>query len=116
MKETQQKKAIKEFSEIKNPTVKVTNLQDKKITNYMVNELPYNIQSKEQFEKLNSTNLGPEWNALSSYKQVTQNKVVKFIGKIINPMDHKNDLVRTQKINDILAKNSKKIIRTKTKL
>lgn len=82
----------------------------------MVNSIPYNIQTKEQFEKLNSTNLGPETNPLSCFKNVTQNKIVKFIGKVITPMSNKLDMLKTQKINDIVDKATKKIIRTKSKI
>lgn len=82
----------------------------------MVSSIPYNIQSKEQFEKLNSIPLGPETNPLSCYKQVNQNKIVKFIGKVIVPMSNKLDSVKTQKLNEIVDKASKKISRTKSKL
>jgi len=116
LQEIQERKAIQQFSSIENPTVKVTNQVDKKFTNYLVNELPYNINSKEQFEKLNSTALGPERNSLSTYKQITQPKVVKFIGKVIGPMGNKQDSIKTQKLNDIIDKATKKIHRSKSKL
>jgi U3 small nucleolar RNA-associated protein 14 len=116
MKELEQKKVEQQFSSLKNPFVKITNSTDKKLSNYMVNSIPYNIQTKDQFENLNKTNLGPDTNQLSSFKNITQNKVVKFIGKVIMPMSNKLDLVKSMKINDIVDKATKKIVRTKSKI
>ena len=112
----QEKKTMEQFNQIKNPFVKITNQQDKKFSNYLVNDLPYNIANKESFEKLNSTPIGPEWNSLSTYKKLTQPKVMKFIGKVIGPMGKKQDEVKTQKLNDVIDKATKKINRTKSKL
>ncbi len=82
----------------------------------MVKELPHPYNNINQFEKVNSTPFGPEWNTLTTYKQLTQPKVVKFIGKVINPMGTIKEAAQAKKINDIIEKASKKIIRTKAKI
>lgn len=83
----------------------------------MVKELPHPYSTINQFEKINSTPFGPEWNTLTSYKQITQPMVMKFIGKIINPMGTvAKDSTECKKLNEIIEKATKKIVRTKTKL
>ena len=99
----------------KNPFVKINKSFDKNFSNYLVKELPKNIQSREQFEKLNSNSIGREWNTLTMYKKMIQPKIITKIGQIIQPMDL-NDNTKAQKIVDIIEKVTKKKHRTKTKL
>ena len=99
----------------KNPFVKINKSFDKNFSNYLVKELPKNIQSREQFEKLNSNAIGREWNTLTMYKKMIQPKIISKIGQIIQPMDL-NDNTKAQKIVDIIEKVTKKKHRTKTKL
>ena len=99
----------------KNPFVKINKSFDKNFSNYLVKELPKNIQSREQFEKLNSNAIGREWNTLTMYKKMIQPKIISKIGQIIQPMDL-NDNTKAQKIVDIIEKVTKKKQRTKTKL
>lgn len=116
MKEIQERKAALQLRNLKNPTLKVSAIIDKKFENYLVNEIPYNVNSKEQFERLNSTSIGPDCNGLTQYKKLIQPNVVKLIGKVINPMGKKLDDVKTQKLNDIIDTAGKKIHRSKAKL
>ena len=99
----------------KNPFVKINKSFDKNFSNYLVKELPKNIQNREQFEKLNSNAIGREWNTLTMYKKMIQPKIISKIGQIIQPMDL-NDNTKAQKIVDIIEKVTKKKHRTKTKL
>ena len=99
----------------KNPFVKINKSFDKNFSNYLVKELPKNIQNREQFEKLNSNSIGREWNTLTMYKKMIQPKIITKIGQIIQPMDL-NDNTKAQKIVDIIEKVTKKKHRTKTKL
>jgi U3 small nucleolar RNA-associated protein 14 len=99
-----------------NPShVKVNNTFDKKFSNYMVKELPNNVRSQEQFEKLNGTGVGREWNSLTMYKKLIQPNVVKKIGQIIEPM-RINDNTTAKKLCDIIEKATKKKQRTKAKI
>ena len=98
----------------KNPFVKINKSFDKNFSNYLVKELPKNIQSRDQFEKLNSNSIGREWNTLTMYKKMIQPKIITKIGQIIQPMDL-NDNTKAQKIVDIIEKVTKKKHRTKTK-
>lgn len=117
LKDIQEKKTQEQWDSIKNKNLKISNVVDKKFNNYMVKELPHPYSSISQFEKINSTPFGPEWNSLSSYKQITEPKVVKFIGKVIQPMGiAPADTIKAKKLNEIIEKASKKIIRTKAKL
>ncbi len=121
-KEFLRKKRQQEFEKKKqsqvseNPShVKVNNTFDKKFSNYMVKELPNNVKSQEQFEKLNGTNVGREWNSLTMYKKLIQPNVVKKIGQIIEPM-RINDNTCAKKLCDIIEKATKKKQRTKAKI
>ena len=79
IKEIEEKKAMKEFSNIKNKLVKVSNIEDKKFNNnYLIKELPHPYTSINQYEKDNCTPIGPEWNTLNMFKQINQPKVVKL--------------------------------------
>lgn len=109
-----EKKKLLQVSE--NPShVKVNNTFDKKFSNYMVKELPNNVKSQEQFEKLNGSNIGREWNSLTMYKKLIQPNVVKKIGQIIEPM-RINDNTSAKKLCDIIEKATKKKQRTKAKI
>lgn len=115
--EDRQKKKVQITSEDvnKNPYVKVNNSFDKNFSNYLVKEIPYNVHSKEEFDRLNSTGVGKEWNTLSVYKKLIQPSVVKRIGQIIEPMQIA-DTTGAQKLCEIIEKVTKKKQRTKAKL
>ncbi len=81
----------------------------------MVKELPNNVRSHEQFEKLNGTNVGREWNSLTMYKKIIQPSIVKKIGQIIEPM-RINDNTSAKKLCEIIEKATKKKQRTKAKI
>jgi U3 small nucleolar RNA-associated protein 14 len=98
-----------------NPYVKVNNSFDKKFSNYMVKELPYGVKSQEEYEKLNNTSFGREWNSLTMYKKLIQPQVVKKIGQIIEPMKI-NDTTTAKKLCDIIEKATRKKQRTKPKI
>jgi U3 small nucleolar RNA-associated protein 14 len=98
-----------------NPAVKVNYSYDKKFTNYMVKELPHNVKSQEEFEKVNNTAFGREWNSLTMYKKLIQPNVVKKIGQIIEPM-RINDTTSAKKLCEIIEKATKKKQRTKAKI
>lgn len=117
LKELQEKKSQMQLKGIKNKNLKVSACVDKKFNNYLVKELPHPYTSHQQFEQINNTPLGPEWNTLTTYKQITQPKVIKFIGKVIGPMGSVNgQSTKTKKLTEIIDKASKKIVRTKTKM
>lgn len=98
----------------KNPFVKINNSIDKNFSNYLVKDLPRNV-NKEEFERLHNGAVGREWNTLTTYKHLIQPRVVKKIGQIIEPMNM-NDKVKAKKLVDIIEKATKKKQRTKTKL
>ena len=121
LKKKRYEEKIKRLTEIsnnesdKNPFIKINKSIDKKLSNYLVQKLPNNIQSIEQFEKLNGYTIGREWNTLTMYKKMIQPKIISKIGQIIQPMNL-NDHTKAQKIVDIIEKATKKKNRTKTKL
>jgi hypothetical protein len=80
-----------------------------------VKELPSSLHSIDEFEKLNSTAYGTEWNSLTMYKKLIQPKIVKKIGQIIEPMKI-NDNTTAKKLCDIIEKVTKKKQRTKAKM
>lgn len=83
----------------------------------MVKDLPHPYTSIQQFEKLNNTPLGPEWNTLSSYRDIVQPKVVKFIGKVIGNVNQINsNSIQSKKLTEIVDKAAKKKIKTKAKM
>jgi len=98
-----------------NPYIKVNNSFDKKFSNYMVKELPYGVKSQEEYEKLNNTAFGREWNSLTMYKKLIQPQVVKKIGQIIEPMNI-NDTTTAKKLCEIIEKATRKKQRTKPKI
>jgi U3 small nucleolar RNA-associated protein 14 len=118
LKDIQQKKTNQQFANIKNKFLKISNQIDKKFSNnYMVKELPHPYTSIHQYEKLNNTPLGPEWNTLSTYKEIVQPKVVKFIGKVIgNVGSISKNSIQGKKLTEIIDKATKKKIRTKKKI
>ena len=100
----------------KNPFVKINNSCDKNfINNYLVKELPKDVQNRDQFEKLNSTAVGREWNSLTMYKKMIQPRIVKKIGQIIQPMSLK-DKTKAIKLVEVLKNVTKKKKSTKSKL
>ena len=99
----------------KNKFVKISQEFDKNFSNYLVKELPNDMQNREQYEKYNKTLIGREVNSLNLYKKLIQPKVVKKIGQIINPMTA-NDATKGMKIQEIIEKVTKKKKYTKAKL
>ena len=111
----QRKQSMSSQNTNSNPYVKVNNSFDKKFSNYMVKELPNNVRSQEEFEKLNGTAFGREWNSLTMYKKLIQPNIVKKIGQIIEPMKI-NDNTTAKKLCEIIEKATKKKQRTKSKI
>jgi U3 small nucleolar RNA-associated protein 14 len=93
----------------------VNNSFDKNFSSYLVKDLPGNISTRDQFDKLNSTSIGREFNSLTMYKKLIQPSVVKKIGQIIEPM-RINDNTSASKLCEIIEKVTKKKQRTKSKL
>lgn len=52
----------------------------------MVRKLPHEYTTVEQFEYLNQTTLGPEWNSLTQFKANIRPKVIKKVGEVIEPI------------------------------
>jgi U3 small nucleolar RNA-associated protein 14 len=98
-----------------NKFAKINNSFDKKFSNYMVKQLPNDIKSREDFEKLNKGTVGRECNSLTMYKKLIQPNIVKKIGQIIEPMKI-NDNTTAKKLCDIIEKATKKKQRTKAKI
>ena len=69
----------------------------------------------QEFEKLNNTAIGREWNSLTMYKKLIQPAIVKKIGQIIEPM-RINDTTNAKKLCEIIEKATKKKQRTKAKI
>ena len=100
----------------KNPFVKINNSYDKNyINNYLIKELPKDVPNREQFEKLNSTAVGREWNSLTMYKKIILPRIVKKIGQIIQPMSI-TDKTKAIKLVEVLKNVTKKKKSTKSKL
>ncbi len=78
-------------------------------------DLPRNVRSEAEFEKLNQVPLGLETNSLTMYKKLIQPNIVKKIGQIIEPMKV-NDNTNAKKLCDIIEKATKKIHRTKANM
>ena len=108
---------IKEQMQAKenNKFIKINKRFDKKFGEYLVQDLPMNITSREQFEKLNKNIIGREANSLIMYKKLIQPKVIKKIGKIIEPMTA-NDSTKGLQLQKIIEEASRKKVRTKAKL
>ena len=98
-----------------NQFVKVSNQFDKNFGEYLVNTLPENMGSRNEYEKYNKTSIGREVNSLHLYKKLIQPKVVKKIGQIINPMTA-NDSTKGMQIQEIIEKVTRKKKFTKAKL
>jgi len=80
-----------------------------------VQELPRNVRSEAEFEKLNQVAVGTELNSLTTYKKLIQPSIVKKIGQIIEPMKI-NDNTSARKICEIIEKATKKKHRTKANM
>ena len=78
-------------------------------------ELPRNVKSEKEFDKLNSLPLGIETNSLTMYKKLIQPNIVKKIGQIIEPMKL-GDNTNARKLCDIIEKATKKKQRTKANM
>jgi len=65
----------------------ISEKRDKKAAKYMVKDLPYPFTSKAQFQRSMETPLGAEWNTRVGFQRATLPKVVKKMGKIINPLE-----------------------------
>ena len=47
---------------------------------YLVQKLPHNYKTKEQFEFANLQSVGPEWNTLRNFKESIQPKLITKVG------------------------------------
>lgn len=52
----------------------------------MVRKLPHEFSNVEQFEYLNQSEIGPEWNSLTQFKDNIKPKVIKKVGQVIEPI------------------------------
>lgn len=52
----------------------------------MVRKLPHEFTTVEQFEYLNQTEVGPEWNSLTQFKANIKPKVITKVGEVIEPI------------------------------
>lgn len=52
----------------------------------MVQKLPHQFSNVEQFEYMNQTEIGPEWNSLTQFKANIKPKVVTKVGEVIEPI------------------------------
>ena len=87
------KKKLAKIEEIKKKrkdgeltNVIVNDVRNKNLKDYMVRKLPHEFTTVEQFEYMNQTNLGPEWNSLTQFKANVKPKVIKKVGEVIEPI------------------------------
>ena len=99
-----------------NKYVVVSNQVDSNFdNNYLVQDLPQDIKNSEQYQRYYNTLIGREVNSLNLYKKLIQQKIVKKIGQIINPMTA-NDSTKGMQLQEIIEKVTKKKKFTKSKL
>lgn len=60
--------------------------RNKLIKKYLVDELPLNVKSAEQFDYLNNKPLSSEWNGIVHQERLTKPKVQTRAGEIITPL------------------------------
>ena len=46
--------------------------RDKKLVKYQADKVPYPFTSREQYERSLRTTVGPEWNTLSTFSELTK--------------------------------------------
>lgn len=64
----------------------INDVRNKQLKDYMVQKLPHQFGTVEQFEYMNKTELGPEWNSLTQFKSNIKPKVVTRVGEVIEPI------------------------------
>lgn len=52
----------------------------------MVRNLPHEYTNVDQFEYMNQSNIGPQWNSLTQFKSNIKPKVITKVGQIIEPI------------------------------
>jgi len=62
--------------------------RNKLIKKYLVDDLPLNVKSADQFDYLNSKPLSSEWNGILHQDRLTKPQVKTRAGDIINPIDY----------------------------
>jgi U3 small nucleolar RNA-associated protein 14 len=67
-----------------NSFVKISKKDDKQFNQFLVQNLPNDMQTIKQFERYNKTLIGREVNSLNLYRKLIQPKIVNKIGQIIN--------------------------------
>ena len=81
------KKKLEKIEEIKRKrkdgdlsNVIINEVRNKQLKDYMVRKLPHEFSNVEQFEYLNQSEIGPEWNSLTQFKDNIKPKVIKKVG------------------------------------
>jgi U3 small nucleolar RNA-associated protein 14 len=60
--------------------------RDKKFVKYMAEQLPFPFKSRDQYDAVRRTPLGPEWNSATMHHKLTKPKVTTKLGKVIEPL------------------------------
>lgn len=70
-----------------NPNVIIHEYRNKDFArDYLVQKLPHNYSSKEQFEFAHQAELGPEWNSMKNFKELIKPKIQTKVGEVIEPV------------------------------
>ena len=85
-KEKEKLEKKKKRKDFKLSNVIINEKRDKKAAKFRVTQLPNEFSTQQQYERAISHPLGPDWNTLSSHKQITQPRIVTKSGLVIEPL------------------------------
>ena len=77
-------KSKRKDAKLKN--VIITERKMKKVSKYVMPNLPHGFESREQYESMIRMPLGREWNAQSAHTKLVKPRIEKRLGAVIQPM------------------------------
>jgi len=92
-KEAELKKKVAKIEQLKKQRLdgKLDNVivheeRNKLVTKYLVPELPHPYKNAQQYDYIQNTPLGPEWNSLKAHQKLNRPRIVTKAGSIIKPI------------------------------